>query len=119
MSSNSFFVRKCIKQDAVIDVDIAEITKIIQAYKMQSRMQLQLIQPYTSPELADLFMNTVKVINSGVKTHQKRLSTLEKIKNNQPVSQVELDRLTMMPVFQKYEKYSNPDSVSASLSQVR
>ena len=119
MSSVSFFVKKCIMKDAAIDVDITEIKTMIQAYRKQSMIQLQLIQPYTSPELAELFMNSVKVINAGVKTHLNRLSTLEKIKNNQPVSQEELDCLTKMPVFQKYEKYSNIDSVPASSLQAR
>lgn len=118
MSSTSFFVKGRIQQDVSIDVDIAEITKIIKAYEKKSADTIQRLQKYTSPELAEHFMKVVKILNNGIELHQKRLSTLEKIKNNQMISQSELDHLVKMPVFQKYEGYCNIDRDLASRSSI-
>lgn len=114
MWAKSFFFKKRPKKHAAIDEDIAEITKVIKTYTNQSRIRLEHINPCMSPELAELNMKEVKIINSGIEAHQKRLSTLGKMKHKQMISQDELDLLTMMPVFQKYENYPNVDSVVAS-----
>lgn len=107
MSSSVFFVTGRLAQDVTIDEDIAEMRRVIQGYTKQAALYLQRIENYMTPELVNSNMDMVKIFNNGAEAHKKRLSTLEKIKNNNMVLQSELDLLTMMPVFTKYETYSN------------
>lgn len=117
MSTNSFFVAEQVNQDISIETHIEYIKKEIQYYTQDINTLMKEINSYTSPEIGAPIIEQCDCLQAGIVSHTIRLDTLEKIKNNQPVLQDDLDLLLLMPVFATYEKYSNVVNQISGLTQ--